>query len=45
MPNESFESVCLSVILLNSVYKKDNKYYPQVLLEECKYAVKEKKDL
>ena len=43
MPNESFESVCLSVILLNSVYKKDNKYYPQVFLEECKYAVKEKK--
>ena len=26
MPNESFESVCLSVILLNSVYKKDNKF-------------------
>ena len=43
MPNESFESVCLSVILLNSVYKKDNKYYPQVFLEECKYVVKEKK--
>ena len=23
--------------------KKDNKYYPQVILEECKYAVKERK--
>ena len=43
MPNESFESVCLSVILLNSVYKKDNEYYPQVFLEEFKHAVKEKK--
>ena len=42
MPNKNLECVCLSVILLDSVYKKYNKYYPQVFLEECKYVVKEK---
>ena len=31
-----------SVILLNSVYKKYNKYYPQMFLEECKFVTKEK---
>ena len=25
------------------MYRKDNKYYPEVLLEECKYVLKEKK--
>ena len=34
---------CLSVILLDSVIKIDNNYYPQIVLEECKYAVKKKK--
>ena len=43
MPKESSEFLCLSVILLHSVYIKDNKYYPQVFLEECKYIIKEEK--
>ena len=43
MPNEILECVCLSIILLDSVYKKDNRYYPQVFLEKCKYVVKEKR--
>ena len=43
MPIESLECNCLSVILLNSFYKKDNKYYPQMFLEECKYVVKGKR--
>ena len=43
MPNESLECVCLTIILLDSVYKKDNRYYPQVFLEKCKYAAKEKR--
>ena len=34
---------CLSVILLDSVVKTDNDYYPQMFLEECKYAIKKKK--
>ena len=43
IPHESLECVCLSVTLLDSVYRKDNKYYPQVFLEECQYIVKQKK--
>ena len=35
---------CLSVILLDSiVVNEDKKCYPQIFLEECKYAVKKKK--
>ena len=37
------ECVCLPIILLDSVYKKDNKYYPLVFLEEYRYVVREKK--
>ena len=35
--------ICLSVILIDSVFSAGKNYYPQVFLEECKYAVKEKK--
>ena len=28
---------CLSIIMLDSVIKAKKKYYPQTLLEECKY--------
>ena len=35
---------CLSVVLLDSILENSNKeYYPQILLEECKYAIKNKK--
>ena len=34
---------CLTLILLHSVIKTDNNYYPQMFLEESKYAVKKKK--
>ena len=29
---------CLSMIMLDSVIKTNKKYYPQILLEECKYV-------
>ena len=29
---------CLSIMMLDSVIKANKKYYPQILLEECKYA-------
>ena len=29
--------------MIDSVYRKDKDYYPQVFLEECKCIVKEKK--
>ena len=31
---------CLSLIMLRSVIELNNKYYPQTLLEECKYEIK-----
>ena len=31
---------CLSIIMLDSVIKANKKYYPQTLLEECKYVQK-----
>ena len=30
---------CLSVILIDSVFRTGKKYYPQVFLEECKFVV------
>ena len=35
--------ICLSVILIDSVFRTGKNYYPQVFLEECKYIVKEEK--
>ena len=36
-------SVCLSLIILDSVIRASRKYYPQILLEECKYEIKKTK--
>ena len=43
VPKEDSKCICLSVILINSVFRTGNNYYPQMFLEECKYFVKEKK--
>ena len=37
MPKEKAPCNCLSIIMLDSVIKAKKKYYPQTLLEECKY--------
>ena len=37
MPKEKAPGKCLSIIMLDSVIKAKKKYYPQTLLEECKY--------
>ena len=37
MPKEKAPCKCLSIIILDSVIKARKKYYPQTLLEECKY--------
>ena len=34
---------CLSLIMLDSVIRVNKKYYPQSLLEECKYETKRNK--
>ena len=43
MPKEDSKFVCLSAILVDSVFSTGKNYYPQVFAEECKYVVKEKK--
>ena len=40
MPKEKAPCTCLSIIMLDSVIKAKKKYYPQTLLEECKYEQK-----
>ena len=37
MPKEKALYKCLLIIMLDSVIKANKKYYPQTLLEECKY--------
>ena len=43
IPREGSQFICLSVTLINFVFRTGKNYYPQVFLEECKYVVKEKK--
>ena len=43
IPNEGSQYICLSVILLDSVFRTGKNYYPQVFLEECEHVAKEKK--
>ena len=38
MPKEKAPCKCLSIIMIDSVIKANKKYYPQTLLEECKYV-------
>ena len=37
MPKEKITYKCLLIIVLNSVIKTDNEYFPQTFLEECVY--------
>ena len=43
MPKEKLSYWCLSMIMLDSVVRIKKKYYPQALLEECKYEIKKTK--
>ena len=40
VPKVDSNHTCLVVISLDSALKKDDNYYPQVLLKECKYIEK-----
>ena len=42
-PKEGSQFICLSVILIDSVFRKVKSYYPKVVLEESKYVIKETK--
>ena len=37
MPKEKAPCKCSSIIRIDSIIKAIKKYYPQILLEECKY--------
>ena len=43
MPKGKASCKCLSIIMLDFVVKVKKKYYPQTLLEECKYEIKKTK--
>ena len=38
MPKEKAPYKCLTIIMIDSIIKANKKYYPQTLLEECKYT-------
>ena len=43
IPKEDSQCICLSVILIDSVFRTGKSYSTQVFLEEFKYVIKEKK--
>ena len=43
VPNEDASYKCLSLIVLESVIRVSKQYYPQALLEECKYVIRKNK--
>ena len=43
MPKENASYKCLSLIMLDSVFRANKKYYPQTFLEECKYVIRKNK--
>ena len=43
IPKENASYKCLSLIMLDSAIRANKKYYPQTLLEECKYEITKSK--
>ena len=43
MPKENVSYRCLLLIMLDSLIRVNKKYYPQTLLEECKYVIRKNK--
>ena len=42
IPKVDYNHTCLAVISLDSALKKDDNYYRQVFLKECKYTLRKK---
>ena len=43
IPKDNEYCRCISLILLDSTFvNSDKEYYPQIFLEECRYAIKKK---
>ena len=45
IPEADFNYICCSGILIDSIPKKDENYYPQVLSKKYKYIEKEKSSI
>ena len=43
VPKENASYKCISLIMLDSVIRVNKKYYPQTLLEECRYVIRKNK--
>ena len=43
IPKENVSYKCLPLTMLDSVIRVSKKYYPQILLQECKYEIKKTK--
>ena len=43
IPKENASYNCLSLVIKDSVIRVNKKYYPQTLLEKCKYKIKKVK--
>ena len=43
VPKENASYKCILLIMLDSVIRVNKKYYPETLLEECKYAIRKNK--
>ena len=43
MPKKNTSYKCLSLIMLESVIRINKKYYPETLLEKCKYVMRKNK--
>ena len=43
VPKEIASYKCVSLLMLDSVIRVNKKYYPQTLLEECKYVIRKNK--
>ena len=43
IPKKGSHFICLSVILIDSVFRAGKNYYSQLFLRGCNYVIKEKK--
>ena len=45
IPKEGSKFICLSVVFIDSIFRAGKNYHPQVFVEQCRYAVKQKRCL
>ena len=45
IPKERNHYICIAAICIDSILRVDEKNYPQVYLEQCKYIIKKRKSV